>query len=116
MSKPLPPNIQKIKDGHAGCTTLTKLDLAAIVADRTGMTKDVAYTAVNTVLEALADSFLAGKGMQFRGFGSFVVKLTAATVGRNPHRPEESVDIPERWVIKFKPSKIVKALLQKSMG
>ena len=116
MSKPLPPNIQKIKDGHAGCTTLTKLDLAAIVADRTGMTKDVAYMAVNTVLEALVDSFLAGTGMQFRGFGTFTVKRAAATVGRNPRRPTESVELPARWVVKFRASKIVLALLQKTLG
>ena len=116
MAKSLPPNIKKIQDDYEGQNTLTKPDLAAIVADQTGVSKAAALRSVEAVLGAMSDAFVAGKGMQFRGFGCFYVKQSKATIGRNPNQPEEVVDIPEHWVVKFKPSKIVKAMLQKSLG
>ena len=34
-------------------------------------------------------------------------------IGRNPNKPEDEVTIPERYVVKFKMGKILKAQLKK---
>ena len=75
--------------------------LAAHVDD---MTMRDAESAVNTILGAINDALLQGRRIEIRGFGVFSVVRRAARLGRNP-RNGESVLVPEKRALHFKPGK-----------
>ncbi len=86
---------------------MTKAELISDVARKTGLPrKDVALV-VNAVLESLREAFFRKERIELRGFGVFVTKKRKPRVGRNP-RTKEEVKIPERTVVVFKPSKVIK--------
>ena len=64
---------------------MTKTELIAAVAAKTGMKKKDAEAAVSAVLATVADTLAAGEKVQLVGFGTFEVKERAARDGRNPH-------------------------------
>ncbi len=68
---------------------MTKADLAAKVAEETGMTKKQAATAVDTVIDAIKGSLAKGESVRLVGFGTFSVKDRKARIGRNPRTGEE---------------------------
>lgn len=75
----------------------------------TKLTQPEAALALQIVLEAITESLATGGHVEFRDFGVFEVVTRKARIGRNPNKPEDTVDIPERKVVKFKPSKKMKA-------
>ncbi len=60
------------------------------------------------------DELAEGENVEFRNFGVFQCVYRKPRVGRNPRRPEETVQIPGRWVIRFKPGKEMKTRLAKA--
>jgi nucleoid DNA-binding protein len=76
------------------------------------MTATQARQSVDVVLDSLADRLAKGESVELRGLGSFHVKMTKPRPGRNPMKPEQEVNIPARWSIKFRPGKRVKEGLQ----
>lgn len=91
---------------------MIKLDIVNLVADRTGVPKQKAEQVVDSLFEAMKDALAAGKRIELRGFGVFVVKPRKRGVGRNPRTGEE-VPIPAGKTIRFKPGKELSA---KSVG
>ncbi len=83
---------------------MNKSELITNVAASAGVTKQVATTVVDTVLESIGDSLGAGQDVQIRGFGNFKVTTRAARTGKNPQTGEQ-MQIPEKQVIKFRPAK-----------
>ena len=79
-------------------------DLAARFVN---LTKNDTEFAVNTLLDALQDALVAGHHIEIRGFGSFSVTHRAARIGRNP-RSGESVAVPEKRTVRFKPGKALR--------
>jgi integration host factor subunit beta len=79
-------------------------ELAARFAN---LTKSDAELAVNTLIDAMQEALVAGTRIEVRGFGSFSVTHRAARVGRNP-RNGESVVVPEKRIIRFKPGKALR--------
>jgi integration host factor subunit beta len=63
-----------------------------------------AEMAVTAVLEAIGDAMARGHRIEIRGFGAFSVNRQAPRMGRNP-RNGDSVAVPERRVVHFKPGK-----------
>ncbi len=88
----------------------TKNELAAQVASRAGMTKADAAAAVNSMVDAIADTLVNGEKVQIAGLGVFTVKATAARQARNP-RTGETVNIAAGRKISFKPGADLKARL-----
>jgi len=43
--------------------------------------------------------------VEFRDFGVFEIATRRARIGRNPNKPTQIVQIPERKVVKFKPGR-----------
>jgi len=86
---------------------MNKTTLIAAVAERTGMTKKDAESAVNATLEAIADQLAAGEKVQLPGFGTFEVKHRNARTGFNP-RTKQSIEVPASNVPTFKPGKALK--------
>lgn len=66
-----------------------------------GLTKDQATKAVDTVLDTITESLKGGDGVQFTGFGQFVVVDKPARTARNP-KTGESVKVPAKQVVKFR--------------
>ena len=69
--------------------------------------KAQAQTALNAVLECLANVLGSGCAVSLKGFGTFKVTERAARKGRNPRTGTE-MEIPASRTIKFTPSSILK--------
>jgi DNA-binding protein HU-beta len=83
---------------------MNKADLAAAVADRTGLPKQSANLAVEAVFNCISDAMRKGQEVRVSGFGQFLVADRAATTGRNP-QTGESIQIKASKQPKFKPGK-----------
>jgi len=86
---------------------VNKNDLAAYVAEETGLAKADASKAVDAVLEGITDALKDGTEVRLVGFGTFTVAERAASEGRNP-RTGEKIDIPASKQPKFKAGKALK--------
>ncbi len=94
--------------------SLTKREIANQVASMIGSTKSDAAAAVQATLDIMAKELAAGGHIELRGFGVFEVKVRKASVGRNPRKPEESVTIPERKVVKFRAGRELAEILEQA--
>ena len=91
---------------------MTKTELIAIAAEKTGMTKKDAELVVNAALEAMTAELTAGNRVQLAGFGIFETKTRQARTGRNP-KTNEVIEIPASTSVTFKPSKTLKDAVAK---
>ncbi|MBE6621848.1 MAG: HU family DNA-binding protein [Ruminococcaceae bacterium] len=67
---------------------MTKTDLIAAVAEKTGLKKKDAEAAVAAVLSTVSETLAKGEKVSLVGFGTFEVKERAARDGRNPFTGE----------------------------
>src|SRR5687767_6744112 len=63
-------------------------------------TKEIVQKTFNAIVEALVEE----RRIELRNFGVFEVKARAARKARNP-RTGQRVDVPEKFVVTFKPGK-----------
>lgn len=87
---------------------MTKRELVNRISDETELTQQQVYLVIQKTLDAITESLVKGDTIEFRDFGVFEVKTRKARLGRNPNRPENTVSIPPRRVVKFKPGKAMK--------
>ncbi len=95
---------------NLGGYEVNKNDLVAKVAGHSGLSKQDATKAVDSVLECITDALKDGDEVRLVGFGTFAVTEREATTGRNP-RTGESIDIPASKAPKFRPGKQLKDAL-----
>ena len=93
--------------------SLTKREIAQEVASLIGSTKSDAAAAVQATLDIMAKELAAGGHIELRGFGVFEVKTRKASVGRNPRKPQDTVQIPARKVVKFRAGRELAAIRAK---
>jgi len=86
---------------------MNKSELVAAVAEKSGLTKTDAASAIDAVFEAVEAELKKGGDVRLAGFGNFSVSHREASKGRNPSTGAE-VDIPARNVPKFSPGKGLK--------
>ena len=91
---------------------MNKTELAAAVAEKTGLSKKDAERVVAATLETIAQTLQKGEKVQLSGFGIFEVKDRDARVGRNPHT-KEAIQIPATRLPTFKASKTLKDTIAK---
>ena len=91
---------------------MNKTELAAAVAEKTGLSKKDAERVVATTLETITQTLQKGEKVQLSGFGIFEVKDREARVGRNPHT-KEAIQIPATRLPTFKASKTLKDTIAK---
>lgn len=84
---------------------MTKRDLVIRIARQTGLNQRDVMQVVQLSLDTVTNELAAGRGIEFRNFGVFELKVRKPRVGRNPNSPKRTVQIPERVVVKFKPGK-----------
>ena len=70
---------------------------------------DIIQKALDYLNEALSE----GRTVEIRNFGVFEVRVSKPRVGRNPNTPDVNIVIPSRPVIRFKPGKEMRDLVQK---
>jgi nucleoid DNA-binding protein len=92
---------------------MTKRDLVVRIAQETGLIQEDVFAVIQKTLDYITAGLAKGEHIEFRDFGVFEVCTRKARIGRNPNRPSVVVQIPERKVVKFKPGKIMKALVLK---
>lgn len=86
---------------------MTKAELVSDVARRTGLTKKEVALVVNEALEVMKEALVRKERIELRGFGVFEVRKRKKRLARNP-RTKEPIAVPERWVVVFKASKVIK--------
>ena len=89
---------------------MTKLEVATLLRDRTGISQKQAMEAVELFLESIKESLKDGDKVSLVGFGTFYLKTKDARNGRNP-RTGEKIQIPAKSVVAFKPGKEFRELV-----
>jgi DNA-binding protein HU-beta len=90
---------------------VTKQDFVDAVADRAGMSKRDAATAVDAVLDTITDTLKSGDSVTFTGFGKFSTSARAARMGVNP-RTGQRVQIAATTVPKFSAGSALKSAVK----
>jgi len=89
---------------------MTKAEIVERVHQKTGYTKKDSFELVEQVFVLMKDTLSGGENLKLSGFGNFVVKKKADCRGRNPQNGE-IITIEARRIITFKPSAILKNVI-----
>lgn len=87
--------------------TLTRADLTEKIYEELGLSRSESAELVESVLDEIADTLVAGENVKISSFGSFLVRQKNGRVGRNPKTGEE-VPIDPRRVLVFRPSQVMR--------
>ncbi|MGB4567982.1 MAG: HU family DNA-binding protein [Dysgonamonadaceae bacterium] len=88
---------------------MNKSELVDAIAQKSGLSKVDSKKALDATLDAIADELKSGGKVVLVGFGSFSVVERSARKGINP-RTKETIDIPAKKVVKFKPGSELSSL------
>lgn len=91
---------------------MTKADIVAAIQAQLGLPRRAAAAVVDDLIEILKDTLVAGDQVKISGFGTFSVRTKKARQGRNP-RTGEAVTIPARKALSFKPSQVLRQMLNR---
>jgi len=83
-----------------------------MLAKEMDLSKQEAELGVNLFFDTIKEALTRGEEIELRGFGSFRFRERGARSGRNP-RTGEPVSVPSKKVLYFKPSKLLKNLINK---
>ena len=89
---------------------MTKADLVDAVSRVTELNRKDSEIVVESLFESIVKALKSGDKLEVRGFGSFRIRERRARQGRNP-KTGEKVNVPEKRVPYFKPSKELKDLI-----
>ncbi len=90
--------------------TLTRADLTEVLHREVGLSRTESAEMVNSVLDLVSDSLVAGHTVKLSSFGTFMVRSKRQRMGRNPKTGVE-VPITPRRVLVFRPSQIMKNIV-----
>jgi integration host factor subunit alpha len=90
---------------------MTKADIIESVYEKVGgFSKKEAAEIVETVFNVVKETLERGEKIKISGFGNFVVRDKKDRMGRDPQRAVPIL-IPARRVLTFKPSQVLKNIL-----
>ena len=92
---------------------MTKADLVDKIHANTGLTKDDAFSCLETVLETIKGTLETAETVKITGFGSFVVKEKKSRNARNL-QTGEPITIAARKILTFKASTVLKAAINQA--
>jgi nucleoid DNA-binding protein len=81
---------------------MTKKDIVLRITDMTSIKQVDVKKVVQKTFDVIIDSLIRSEKVELRNFGVFKIKERRARSGRNP-RTGESVPVPPRKVVVFKP-------------
>ncbi len=88
---------------------MTKRELVVRISKETNIIQEDVHAVIQKTLDYITEALEKGDHVEFRDFGVFEVTTRKSRVGRNPRKPQDIVQIPERKVVKFKAGKKMKA-------
>jgi len=83
---------------------VTKKEIVKTISEEIGLTQLKTKEIVQKTFNAIIDTLVEDGRIELRNFGVFEVKKRAARKARNP-RTGDRVDVPEKYVVTFKPGK-----------
>ncbi len=83
---------------------MTKAEIVADIANKTGIEKVAVQAVVESFMESLKETMVNGENVYLRGFGSFIIKERAEKTGRNISK-NTTIVIPAHKIPAFKPAK-----------
>ena len=93
--------------------TLTRQDISEALYRDVGLSKHESALMLETVLEHISNALSNGEIVKLSSFGTFTSRQKRERIGRNP-KTGVAATINARRVISFKPSKLMKARINKS--
>ncbi|MCA9159583.1 MAG: integration host factor subunit beta [Planctomycetales bacterium] len=90
---------------------VTKKEIVKSISDKTGLTQLQIKEIVQLTFDGIVETLLEEGRVELRNFGVFQVKSRKARKARNP-RTGRQVDVPEKFVVTFKPGKEMEARVQ----
>ena len=83
---------------------MTKKEIVKTISEEIGLTQLKTKEIVQKTFDAIVETLVEDGRIELRNFGVFEVKRRAARKARNP-RTGTRVDVPEKFVVTFKPGK-----------
>ena len=87
---------------------MTKKEIVKSISEELGLTQLKTKEIVQRTFDAIIDTLASDGRIELRNFGVFEVKKRAARMARNP-RTGDQVEVPEKYVVTFKPGKEMEA-------
>ena len=87
--------------------TITRADLAESVYQEVGLSRNESADLVESVLDEVSKTLIAGENVKISSFGSFTIREKGERIGRNPKTGIE-VPISPRKVLVFRASHVLK--------
>ena len=94
---------------------MTKADIVAEIAEKTGLEKVDVQITVEAFMKEVKESLEGGENVYLRGFGSFVIKERAEKTGRNISK-NTTIIIPAHNIPSFKPAKVFVDSVKTNVG
>ena len=83
---------------------MTKKEIVRTISEEIGLTQLKTKEIVQKTFDAIVETLVEDGRIELRNFGVFEVKRRAARKARNP-RTGDKVNVPEKFVVTFKPGK-----------
>ena len=83
---------------------MTKKEIVRTISEEIGLTQLKTKEIVQKTFDAIVETLVEDRRIELRNFGVFEVKRRAPRKARNP-RTGARVDVPEKFVVTFKPGK-----------
>jgi len=90
---------------------VTKKDIVRRIAEELGVSQTLTREIVQRTFDAIIDTLTTEKRIELRNFGVFRIKTRRPRRAINP-RTKESLQVPEKYVVRFKPGKELKKRLK----
>lgn len=92
--------------GSPGSSVVTKKEIVKTISEETGINQQQIKTIVQKTFDSIVMTLMEEGRIELRNFGVFQVRPRAARKARNP-RTGRQVEVPEKFVVTFKPGKIM---------
>lgn len=89
-------------------STITKKELVTEISDTSGLKHADVQTMLESFMDLVVKHLAEGDEITLRTFGTFDLRVAKGKIGRNPKQPNSEVVIPDRCVVRFRPSKELK--------
>lgn len=91
---------------------MRKRDFVVAISNELDLIQADVSNVIQRFLDMLENEFANGRRVELRNFGVFDLNKKKSRIGRNPNKPQNTVIIPDRFVVKFRPGKELKGRLE----
>jgi len=100
---------------QTGENVVTKKEIVKAISEETGLTQLEIKRIVQRTFDSIIETLVVEGRVELRNFGVFQVRPRAARKARNP-RTGHQVEVPEKFVVTFKPGKEMESLVKSMEG